>query len=135
LLQVDERRHLVAVFRLQVELIDHGIAEKDLADVPDHAFLHMRVPTPRRSQTSSERLEKQIAREPSPILSSSSSSTTGWPRCARSIASDRPTVRADDDHRMLGNVRAGPVLIGMAPIAKSGGVLLSHPLAMLRIAE
>jgi hypothetical protein len=36
---------------------------------------------------------------------------------------------------MLGHVRAGPVLIGMAAIAKSGGVLLSHPLAMLRIAE
>src|SRR6516162_5824789 len=51
----------------------------------------MRSPTPSRSQNSSERFEKQIARDPSPIRSASSSSTTRWPRCARSIASDNPT--------------------------------------------
>ena len=38
------------------------------------------------------------------------------------------------DLAQRGQVRAGPILIGMAAIAESGGVLLSHALAMLRIA-
>ena len=38
LLQVDEGRHLVAVFRQQVELVEHLLAEEDLADLPDHAL-------------------------------------------------------------------------------------------------
>ena len=76
---------------------------------------------PSRSQNSSERFEKQIAREPSPIRSASSSSTTDWPRCARSIASDSPTgPGADHDDRVFGDVRARPILIGVAAIAELG---------------
>ena len=48
-------------------------------------------PTPRRSRISKVRLEKQMAREPSPIRSASSSTTTGTPRSVRSMAAVSPT--------------------------------------------
>ena len=40
LLQIDEGRHLVAVFRQQVEAVEHVIVQEDLADFPHDAFLH-----------------------------------------------------------------------------------------------
>ena len=39
LLQVDEGRPLVALFRQQVELVELGGAVKDLADAPHHALV------------------------------------------------------------------------------------------------
>ena len=81
----------------------------------------MRWPMPSRSQNSSERLEKQIAREPSPIRSASSSSTTDWPRCARSIASDNPTGPAPTTTTgMFGHISARPILIGVPAVAELG---------------
>ena len=81
----------------------------------------MRSPTPSRSQYSSERFEKQIAREPSPIRSASSSSTTrlaALRQVDRKRQPDRP--RADHHDRMLGHVSARPILIGMAAVAELG---------------
>lgn len=64
LLQVDEGRAAVAGLGQQVEAPDFLLAEEDLADVQDTPLSVMRWPTPRRSQISSVRLEKQMAREP-----------------------------------------------------------------------
>ena len=81
----------------------------------------MRWPMPSRSQNSSERFEKQIAREPSPIRSASSSSTTFWPRCARSIASDSPTGPAPTTTTgYSATFGARPILIGVAAITELG---------------
>ena len=87
----------------------------------------MRWPTPSRSQYSSERLEKQIAREPSPIRSASSSSTTAL-AALRQIDRERQPDRpgADHDDRMLGDVGAGPILVGVAAIAELDFGLLRH---------
>ena len=81
----------------------------------------MRWPMPSRSQNSSERFEKQIAREPSPIRSASSSSTTDL-AALRQIDRQRQPHRpgADHDDRVFGHVRARPILIGMAAIAELG---------------
>ena len=49
------------------------------------------LPSPKRSKISSVRRAWQTPREPMLTVLSSSSSSTGWPRWARSMASARPT--------------------------------------------
>ena len=91
LLQIDESGHLVPLLRQQIERIEQFVADKDLAELPGDALRPSRSPTPSRSRISSVRFDQQMPREPSPIRSASSISTTGTPRCARSIAAARPT--------------------------------------------
>src|SRR6266851_1837322 len=73
LLQVDEGGPFVSLLRQQIELIKRRFAVENLADAPHHALVD------------------HAAADAEPIRSASSSRTTAWPRCARSIASDRPT--------------------------------------------
>ena len=89
----------------------------------------MRWPTPSRSQYSSERLEKQIAREPSPIRSASSSSTTRL-AALRQIDRERQPDRSGADHhdRMMRRVAVSPILIGMTAVAELDFGLLRHAL-------
>ena len=95
LLQVDERRPVMPALGQQVELVDLLVAEEDLADAPADALLRpsaRRSPGDRGSPACAS--AKQIAREPTLTVSSSSSSSTGC-RAARdrSQRSGRPARR------------------------------------------
>jgi hypothetical protein len=113
LLQVDEGRALVAGLGQQVELGRRGVSRKILPTFHTTPLATMRSPTPSRSATSSARLEKQMAREPSAIRSESSSTTTGMPRWARVDGRRQPDrPGAHDDHRMMH--RRGCILVRRA---------------------
>ena len=75
LLQVDEGRPLVALLGQQVELVELRSSRKILPTLQTTPPSTMRWPMPSRSQNSSERLEKQIARDRRPRRLSSSSTT------------------------------------------------------------
>jgi hypothetical protein len=88
----------------------------------------MRSPQPRRSNTSSVRLAKQIAREPLDSLLSSSSSTTGMCRSARSMASVRPTGPAPTITTGWRAGVGGGILVGVALVVEAQALVVDHVL-------
>lgn len=90
LLEVDEGRAMVALFRQKVEAVDLVFVKKDAALVPADAFRIIGSPQPRRSKISRVRFAKQMARDPVERRSSSSRRRTSIPFWARSIAVASP---------------------------------------------
>ena len=118
LLEIDEGRHLVAFLRQEIEREHQVVAAEDLAELPGDAAAPPAVRRRRAGRRiSSVRFDQQMPREPSPMRSESSSSTTGTPCSARSIAAASPTgPGADHDHRMARD--RARVLVGRAAVGE-----------------
>ncbi len=127
LLEIDERRHLVAVVRQQVELVEQVVLEKDLADFPDHALLDHALadaePVPQFQRALRKADRARAVADPVGIVEHDDAVSA-----LRQIDGQRQPDRTspDDDHRMARGVRRRAVLVGMAAIAELGDGRLRH---------
>ena len=121
LLQVDEGRPLVALLRQQVELVELLLAVKDLADAPHHALVDHALadaePVPEFERALGEADRPRALADPVGIVEQHDRLAA-----LRQIDRQRQPHRtgADHDDRVFGDVRARPILIGVAAIAELG---------------
>ena len=119
LLQVDESRPLVPLLRQQVELVELGIAVKDLADAPHHALVDHALadaePVPEFERALGKADRPRALADAVGIVEQHDGLAA-----LRQIDRQRQSHRAcaNDDDRMLGEIRTRPILIGMAAIAE-----------------
>jgi len=121
LLQVDEGWPFVAFLGQQIELIELGVAVKDLADAPHHALVDHALadaePVPEFERALGETDRARALANPVGVVEQHHGLSA-----LREVDCERQAHRsgADHDDRMLGRVRSRAVLIGMAAIAELG---------------
>ena len=121
LLQVDEGRPLVAVFRQQIELIELRLAVKNLADAPHHALVDHALadaePVPEFERALGKADRPRALADPVRIVEQHDGLAA-----LRQIDRQRQPhgARADHDDRVFGEVRTHPILVGVAAIAELG---------------
>ena len=127
LLQIDEGRHLVTVFRQQIELIEQLILKKDLADLPDHALFDHALgdaeAIPQFQRALGETDGARALTDPVGIIQHHDG-MAALCQIDGERQADRP--RPDHHHRMAGGIRRRPALIGVAAIAKLGDGRIRH---------
>ena len=121
LLQVDEGRPLVARLRQQVELVEQGVAVKDLADAPDHALVDHALadaePVP-IFQRALGKADRARALADAVGIVEQHDALAALRQVDRERQPDR--AGADHDDGMFGRLPVGAVLIGMTAIAELG---------------
>src|SRR5438067_11617335 len=102
LLQIDERRTMVARLRQQVERVDRLVPKIDLADIPRHAFLHhpfaAAEPVPYFQRAFGEADRTRAMRQPVVFIENNDGNAV-----LREIDRGRETdgTRTDNDDRMM----------------------------------
>ncbi|MGY3077503.1 DNA-binding MarR family transcriptional regulator [Bradyrhizobium sp. LM6.10] len=121
LLEVDEGRPLVTVFRQQVELVELGLAVEDAADAPDHALLDHAVadaePVPIFQRTFREADRARAFADTIGVIQEDDA-LAALGEVDRQRQPDRAST--NDHDRMLGRALAGTILIKVAAIAELG---------------
>ena len=127
LLQVDKSWPLVTLLGQQVELIELGIAVKNLASAPNHAlFDHAAAdaePIPIFQRALGEADRARALADAVGVIEQHHG-LTALRQVDRQRQPDRPG--ADHDDGMLGSVGRGAILVGMPAIAELGSVRLRH---------
>ena len=119
LLEIDEGRPLVALLRQQIELIKLRGAVKDLADAPHHALVDHALadaePIPEFERALREADRARALADPVGVVEQHHA-LAALRQIDRKRQPDRPG--ADHHDRILGNVAAAPILIGVAAITE-----------------
>jgi hypothetical protein len=127
LLQIDKGRHLVAVVRQQIELIQQIVFEKDLADLPDDSLLDHALANaetiPQLQRPFREANRARAVADPVGVIQHDDR-MAALRQIDRQRQPDRPCP--DDHDRMARGIRGRPVLVGMAAIAELGDRRLRH---------
>jgi hypothetical protein len=121
LLEVDEGRPLVAVFRQQIELVELGLAMKDPADAPHHALCDHTVadaePVPVFQRALREADRARALADAVGIIQQHDA-LAALREIDRQRQSNRPGAHHHD--RVLGGILAGAILIGVTAVAELG---------------